>query len=125
MFTTGPGQPLMKPDSASRMNATARLSPAVAIAGAGAPRPLNAAALPWFVNNFASQDWLMIGYLCALLVALGFGKGANRGACMVRVGADLGIYLCVLTLVRLPVVRWGGLVSPVLYRLTVTATLLA
>jgi hypothetical protein len=115
----------MKPDSARRMTATARLSPAVAIAGAGGARPLNAGTVPWFVNNFASQDWLMIGYLCALLVALALGKGPNRSACMARVGADLGIYLCVLTLVRLPVVRWGGLVSPVLYRLTVTGTLLA
>jgi len=107
------------------MEARARLSPAVAVAGTGAPRPLNTGAVPWFVHNFASQDWLMIGYFCALLIALAFGKGPNRSACGVRVGADLGIYLCVLTLVRLPVLRWGGLVSSVLYRVTVTATLLA
>jgi hypothetical protein len=67
----------------------------------------------------------MIGYFCALLVALALGKGPNRSACVVRVGADLGIYLCVLTLVRLPILRWGGLVSSILYRGTVTATLLA
>jgi hypothetical protein len=107
------------------MEARGRLSPAVAMADTGAPRPLNTGAVPWFVHNFASQDWLMIGYFCALLVALAFGKGPNRSACGVRVGADLGIYLCVLTLVRLPILRWGGLVSSILYRGTVTATLLA
>ncbi len=115
----------MKRDSARQIDARARLSPAVAVAGTLAPRPLNTGAVPWFVQNFASQDWLMIGYLCALLVALAFGKGPNRGACVERVGADLGIYLCVLMLVRLPVLRWGGLVSSILYRFTVTATLLA
>lgn len=115
----------MKPDSARRMNAGARLSSAVAIAGTAGPRPIHAGTVPWFVNNFASQDWLMIAYLCALLVALVFGKGPNRSVCMVRVGADLGIFLSVLTLVRLPVLRLRGVVSPVLYRLTVTGTLLA
>src|ERR1700677_5016061 len=54
-----------------------------------------------FVNSFASQDWLLIGYLVAILVALAFGKGTNRSACMIRVSADLGAYLFVLTLVRL------------------------
>ena len=97
----------------------------MAIAGTGAPRPLNVGAVPWFVHNFASQDWLMIGYFCALLVALAFGKGPNRAPCIVRVSADFGIYFCVLTLVRLPVLRWGGLVGSVLYRTTVTGTLLA
>jgi hypothetical protein len=107
------------------MEARTRLSPAVAIAGTGAPRPLNIGAVPWFVHNFASQDWLMIGYFCALLVALALGKGPNRSACIVRVSADFGIYFCVLTLVRVPVLRWGGLVGSVLYRVTVTGTLLA
>jgi PAP2 superfamily protein len=115
----------MKPDPTRRgMAGGARLSPVVAIAGSGGHRPLNAGAVP-FVHNFASQDWLMIGYFCALLVALAFGKGPSRSACMVRVSADLGVYLCVLALVRLPVLRWAGLVSAVLYRMTVTATLLA
>ncbi len=101
------------------------LAPAVAVAGAGAPRPLNTGVVPWFVHNFASHDWLMIGYLCALLAAVAFGKGPNRSVCMERVAADLGIYLSVLTLVRLPVLRPGGVLSPLLYRVTVTATLLA
>jgi hypothetical protein len=107
------------------MEARGRLSPAVAIAGTGAHRPPKTGAVPWFVHNFASQDWLMIGYFCALLVAMALGKGPNRSACIVRVSADFGIYFCVLTLVRLPVLRWGGLVGSVLYRTTVTGTLLA
>ena len=28
-----------------------------------------------FINSFASQDWLLLGYLVAILVALAFGKG--------------------------------------------------
>jgi hypothetical protein len=115
----------MKPDSARRLDAGAGLSPAAAMATTAGSRPLNTGAVPWFVHNFASQDWLMIGYMGLLLVALALGKGPNRGACMVRVCADLGVYLWVLTLVRFPILRWGGLVSTVLYRLTVTGTLLA
>jgi hypothetical protein len=40
-----------------------------------------------FVNSFASQDWLLLGYLVAILVALAFGKGSNRSACIVRVSS--------------------------------------
>jgi hypothetical protein len=77
-----------------------------------------------FVNSFASQDWLLLGYMVALLVALAFGKGTNRSACMIRVSADLGAYLFVLTLVRLQILRWGGTAASLLYRLTIMATLL-
>jgi membrane-associated phospholipid phosphatase len=77
-----------------------------------------------FVNSFASQDWLLIGYLVAILVALAFGKGTNRSACMIRVSADLGAYLFVLTLVRLQILRWGGAAGSLLYRFTVLATIL-
>jgi membrane-associated phospholipid phosphatase len=79
----------------------------------------------WFVHSFASQDWLFIGYLSALLVALAFGKGHDRSACMVRVSADLGLYLFVLALVRLHVLRWGSLVTALVYRCTIMVTLLA
>jgi hypothetical protein len=106
------------------MDRGARLSPVVAIAASGGDRPMSAGAIP-FVHNFASQDWLIIGYLGALLAALAFGKGPSRNACMMRVSADLGVYMCVLALVRMPVLRWAGLVSAVLYRTTVTATVLA
>src|SRR5580704_16563925 len=58
-----------------------------------------------FINSFASQDWLLLGYLVAILVALAFGRGNNRSACFVRVSADLGGYLFVLALVRLQILR--------------------
>lgn len=77
-----------------------------------------------FVNSFASQDWLLIGYLVIILLALVFGAGSNRSACIIRISADLGCYLFVLTLVRLQVLRWGGAAASLLYRFTVMATLL-
>src|SRR5579859_1441227 len=84
------------------------------------------AAPTWasFVNSFASQDWLLIGYLVAILVALAFGKGTNRSACIVRVSADLGAFLFVVALVRLQILRWGGAAGSLLYRFTIVATLL-
>ncbi len=77
-----------------------------------------------FIHSFASQDWLTIGYLVTLLVALAFGKGHNRAACMVRVAADLGFFLFVLALVRLQLLRWGAIGTALLYRLTIMGTLL-
>jgi PAP2 superfamily len=84
------------------------------------------AASTWatFVNSFASQDWLLIGYLVAMLVALAFGKGSNRSFCIVRVSADLGAFLFVLALVRLQILRWGGAAGSLLYRFAILATLL-
>jgi len=78
-----------------------------------------------FVHSFASQDWLFMGYFGALLVALAFGQGHNRNACLVRVSADLGFYLFVVALVRLNVVRWGSMASALLYRTAIMAALLA
>jgi PAP2 superfamily protein len=77
-----------------------------------------------FVNSFASQDWLLVGYMVAILVALAFGKGTNRSACMIRISGDLGGYLFVLTLVRMQVLRWGGAAASLLYRAAIIATLL-
>jgi hypothetical protein len=79
-----------------------------------------------FVGNFASQDWLIMGYLAALLVALavGGGGGHNRAVCAERVGWDLAGYLLVVTMVRLPVVRWDSGVSSLVYRFTILATVL-
>jgi PAP2 superfamily len=77
-----------------------------------------------FVNSFASQDWLILGYLVAILTALACGKGHNRSACIIRVSADLGGYLFVLALVRLHILRWGGAIGSLLYRLSIFATLL-
>jgi hypothetical protein len=77
-----------------------------------------------FVNSIASQDWLLIGYLMTILIALAFGTGDNRSACMVRVSADLGGYLFVVALVRLQVLRWGSVAASMLYRFAIFATLL-
>ncbi len=77
-----------------------------------------------FVQNFASQDWLLLGYLSALIVALIFGKGHGRLVCIERVTGDLVVYLLVLAVVRLPLLRWGSTASSLLYRFTVLATLL-
>jgi hypothetical protein len=76
------------------------------------------------VGNFASQDWLLLGYLAALILALAFGRGQGRLACVGRVSADLAVFLVVLTMVRMPLLRWGGMASSLLYRLTVLGVLL-
>jgi hypothetical protein len=76
------------------------------------------------VASFASQDWLIMGYLAALLVALAFGGGHNRGACAERVGWDLAGYLLVVAMVRFPVIRWDSWVSSLVYRFTILATVL-
>jgi hypothetical protein len=117
----------MKPDPPARdpQGPDASLLPAVGVPVGAGHRPLSVGAVPRLVHNFASQDWLTIGYLCALFFALAFGKGDNRSPCMVRVSADLGIYLFVLALVRLPILPFTGLASGLLYRLTITSTVLA
>jgi hypothetical protein len=103
----------------------ARGAQAIDAGGApGAYRSLATPTLASFVNSFASQDWLLIGYLLAILGALMVGQGRNREACIVHVAADLGGYLFVLSLVRLHVLRWNGAASSLLYRLAVMATLL-
>src|SRR5271165_6687606 len=78
-------------------------------------------ATSW-VRNFASHDWLLVGYLLALLVALALGTGPHREPCMVRVSADLGLYLFVIALVRGPVLRWGSTASSLVYRTAAIGT---
>lgn len=77
-----------------------------------------------WINNFASQDWLVIGYLVALLGALAFGRGHDRGPCAEHVLVDLTLYVLVLALVRLPVLPWGSASSSLLYRAAVLGTIL-
>jgi hypothetical protein len=98
----------------------ASLTPAIA----AAPLGMSTSAIAW-VRNFASQDWLLVGYLVALLLALALGTGPNRGACIVRVSADLGLYLFVVALVRGPVLRWGSTASSLVYRTAVIGVLLS
>jgi hypothetical protein len=84
-----------------------------------------ATSLASYFHSFASQDWLTIGYLTSLLIALALGKGHGRGPCIVRVSADLGAFVFVLTLVRLQLLRWGAMGTALLYRTAIMATLLA
>jgi hypothetical protein len=102
------------------MGRSGAASHALAVGALGA----NPSASSW-VRNFASQDWLTIGYLVLLLAALSVGRGPNRSACMVRVSADLGVFLFVLALVRVPILRWGSPASWLIYRTTVVGTLLS
>jgi hypothetical protein len=84
----------------------------------------NASPTSW-VRNFASQDWLTIGYLVVLLVALALGKGPNREACLIRVSVDLGAFLFMLALIRGQLLRWGSTASSLIYRTAVIGTLLS
>jgi hypothetical protein len=84
-----------------------------------------ATSLASYFHSFASQDWLTVGYLLTLLIALALGNGHGRGPCIVRVSADLGAFLFILTLVRLQLLRWGAVGTALLYRLTLMCTLLA
>jgi hypothetical protein len=77
------------------------------------------------VHSFASQDWLTLGYLVTMLIALALGKGPNRGACVVRVAADMGAFLFVLVAVRTHLLRWGAVSTALLYRGALMGTLLA
>jgi hypothetical protein len=77
------------------------------------------------VRNFASQDWLMLGYLVVLLAALALGTGPNRSACLIRVAADLVGFLFILGLVRGQLLRWGSAASSLIYRTAVIGTLLS
>ena len=88
-------------------------------------RVLPASTAVGLVHSFASQDWITIGYLAALLIALAFGKGHNRGPCIVRVAADLGVFLFALVAVRTQLLRWGAVSTALIYRLAVMGTLLA
>ncbi len=84
---------------------------------------ITAPASSW-VRNWASQDWIAVGYFVVLLVALAIGRGPNRSACVVHVAGNFGAFLFVLALVRGNVLRWGGAASSLLYRVAIIATLL-
>jgi hypothetical protein len=96
------------------------LSPALAV-GPVASAP--AFPTSW-VRNFASQDWVMVGYFILLLFALAIGKGPNRSACIVHIAGDFGGFLFVLALVRGQVLRWDTLATSLFYRTSVIAALL-
>lgn len=88
-------------------------------------RALPGTAAVSLLHSFASQDWLTIGYLVTILIALALGKGPHRGLCIERVSADLGVFLCVLVAVRTHLLRWGTMSTALVYRFAVMGTLLA
>jgi len=96
------------------------VSQALAVEGLDQAPPATA-----WLRQFASQDWVLAGYLTLLLLALSVGTGTNRSACIARVSADLGFFLFVLALVRGPVLRWGGAASSLVYRTAIIGTLLS
>jgi hypothetical protein len=77
------------------------------------------------LHSFASQDWLTLGYLASLLMALALGSGPHRGECIVRVAGDTGAFLCVLVAVRTHLLRWGAMSTALVYRGALMGTLLA
>jgi len=107
---------------ARRASTGAAVGPFEASPTIGAGR-LGAVASGW-VKNFASQDWLVLGYLVALLGALAAGRGRDRDICAQHVVVDLAVYTVVLALVRLPVLPWGGAASSLLYRAAVLGAVL-
>jgi PAP2 superfamily len=88
-------------------------------------RGLSGGSAIGLVHSFASQDWITLGYLTTLLLALALGTGPHRGDCIVRVAADMGAFLVVLVAVRLPLLRWGAMSTALLYRAALMGTLLA
>lgn len=112
-----------RPGSGRTRGAGAALSPALHPLG-GSEALAHFSATTW-VRNFASQDWLTIGYFVILLVALCAGHGPNRGPCLERVSADFVIFLLCLALVRGGMLRWGGATSSLVYRTVFIVTLLS
>ena len=111
----------------SRSRGVGAISSALPLAdganGAGAlAHPFSASA---WVRNFASQDWLTIGYFVILLVALCAGRGPHRSQCLERVSADFVIFLLCLALVRGGMLRWGGAASALVYRTVFIVSLLS
>ncbi|MGD0678073.1 MAG: phosphatase PAP2 family protein [Polyangiaceae bacterium] len=92
----------------------------LSVPGFGAPNGLpvepSAPAIGPFISHFASQDWLILGFFATQMVALAFGRGPGRGASLLRVAMDLALYFFVLTVIRLPILRWGSAASSLVYR---------
>ena len=119
---TEPGGP--EPGTGASRARAPELSHAIAVRAMAQPASGVHSERSWFVHSFGAQDWLVIGYFTAILAALAFGKGSERSACMVRVSADLGVYLFVVALVRLHVVRWDSAATALLYRATIMVSIL-
>lgn len=104
----------------------------MAITDAGGPTPPQtaparaaaAATAATRAHALAAHDWIIVVYLAILLVALAFGSGPSRASCMVTVAAHLGVYACVIVLVRAKLLRWGGAASSLVQRLATIVAIL-
>src|SRR5262249_548102 len=83
------------------------------------------AAVSWkgwgrrLVRELAFQDWLIVGYLTALTLAVATSpESAARSHCLGHTVSMLGVCVRVLALVRGGLVR-GGLISPLGYRVAI------
>ena len=72
-----------------------------------------------FVRNLAPQDWYIGLYFCVMLLALAFGSGPDRPACIERVWIDFALFGAGLSLTRGGILKQGSFVSGLLYRMTV------
>src|SRR3984957_3076920 len=126
MAMTEAGGPRSTPQTIHHARRGAAVSPAFAGGGVGPPG-WQGAAVSWtsWVRNWASQDWIAVGYFVLLITALCVGKGAHRGECLERVVAFFGVYLFVLALVRGGVLRWSSAANSLLYRTAVIGILLS
>jgi hypothetical protein len=72
-----------------------------------------------FVRNLAPQDWYITLYFCVMQLALLFGSGPNREACIERVWVDFILFALGLSLTRGGILKHGSFANAFLYRMTV------
>jgi hypothetical protein len=74
-----------------------------------------------FVMNLSAHDWLILGYFVVVLVALIFGSGPGRPACIERVVVDILLLGLGLLLSRGGVFAQGSFLNSFTYRMTLFA----
>ena len=72
-----------------------------------------------FAQNLGPQDWYIGAYFAIVLLALAFGTGPDRPACIQLVGIDIALFAAGLALTRGGVLRHGSFANSFLYRMTV------
>jgi hypothetical protein len=80
-------------------------------------------AVASIIRSLAAQDWLLLGYLIVLVYEVIVGDGPHRPVALLCLGADLGVFVFILWLVR----RHGSRASAsraLLYRIGILVALL-
>ncbi len=91
-----------------------------ALADGHVAAPLSFGAwLTRFAQNLGPQDWYISAYFGIILLALAFGTGPDRLACIRLVAIDVALFATGLALTRGGVLRHGSFANSLLYRLTV------